>query len=131
MKDRLEIICEYLFELRSLSLQKRVFTKIEYLFTEQLEDIEGVLTFGLGLTRRLADIGDEILPRDEPLLFYNRDQSHIQLGDQVLLRLLLFILRHLQNQLNNALSNALLLLIGKHLPPGIYCIFENLKRQEL
>ena len=71
MKNRLEVICEYLLELRSLFLQKRVFGEVEYFFAEKLQNVEGVLTFSLRLAGSLTDVGDEVLPGYEPLLLHD------------------------------------------------------------
>lgn len=60
----LEVICQRLLQLLSLTLQKRVFTEVKHLLTQKLENVESVFALRLRLTRRLADIGDEVLPRD-------------------------------------------------------------------
>lgn len=119
LEDRLKVIGQNFLKLRSLSLQKRVFAKVKHLLTKQLENIESIFALGLRLASCLANIRDEVLPGYEPLLLNNWDQCDIQFGNQMLLVLLMFILRHLQYQLDNALSDTLLLLVGQHLPPSL------------
>lgn len=116
----LEVICQRLLQLLSLTLQKRVFTEVKHLLTQKLENVESVFALRLRLTRRLADIGDEVLPRNQPLLLDDGDECDIQLRNQMLLRLLIFIFRHLQHQLNNALSNPLFLLVRQDLPSRLH-----------
>lgn len=92
LEDSLKIIGEHLLQLGCLPLQERVFAEVEYLFTQQLQNVQRVLTFRLRLTGCLANVRNEILPRNKPLLFDNRNERDIQLRNQMLLRFLVLVL---------------------------------------
>jgi len=126
LENRAEFRRQGLLELFGLILQNGLFAEVKHLFTQELENIQHIFTFCLGFACGLANVRYEIVPADGPFLFDNRNQSGIQLRQQmapVLLELLIF--SHVQNQLDNALSDTLFVLIWQNFPPCINSLIQN------
>jgi hypothetical protein len=71
--------------LRSLTLRHVFLGEVEDFLAEKLEDVQDVLALTLALTCGLADVRDEVVPVDHPLLLDDADKGRIEFRQQVLM----------------------------------------------
>ena len=98
-----------------------VLAEIENFLGQKFQNIEDIFTLCLRLVGGLANVRNEIVPRNSPFLLHDRHQSCVEFGQQNLASLLLslLILSEIQDHLDDSTSDALLLIIWEHVPSSL------------